>query len=206
MKTNSNFSIWERPCDLQLKGVNEYGFEVYQSAYFKLWVEPMDSSFDRYREHYGVFTVWVKHFESDYQMPVIIQKKGFMYVPIEGCCSWKKPTYTSYQSKNNRETGFPEYVMAKIKKLIRDIRRTQPQDGAKQLVKKWLSILDASQARVIQAELTHRKIHLTFLDAEQSLVQLMLYEQQPNFPCDLETAVELLNEVARKSIKKIKLN
>lgn len=185
----------KKPSHLASTGVNSLGFNVYESAYFKLSVEEMDTSYDKNKEHHGALTVWVDYYELQCRFPVIIEKSGFRYVPSNYYCYEKTPLYTSYYSHSS-DHGIPSEVIQKIRKLVRDIRKRQVEDTTQFLVRKWLTILQQQNIQLIQAEAIEKELYLVLETFSKGQTKICVYRPNPRFPCRVELAAKQLNEKA----------
>ena len=117
-----------------------------------------------------------------------------MYAVLSVYTTKKNPIYSVYRRGQTEEGDIPGYVLIKVNKLVHDIRRTQPRDGAKYLAKLFLKEFKKINLKPIKAEATQRSINLTFLDSEFQLKTKTLYEVSSKIPCDLNLLAQLLNE------------
>ena len=179
------------------QGPNEYGFDVYQNAYYRLYVAPLEKNQLTDYQSYGRLTVWIEDLRENEKKPVIIEEKGFLYSPKHEVSNQHQPLYIEYRRKQNMEGDYPEYLLSRVNSLVRAVRKQAPIEGAKQLVKDCLTIIKQKQAKIIKAEQTHRHIYLTLLTNQYQVDRFALYEKNGRFPCDLGVAVALLNETAK---------
>ena len=184
----------KNPSTLELISIDENGFEIYENASYRLSVVELNRDHYLYRDHQGVLTVLIEHKEASYAEPVIIEEKGFMYAVLDVYTTGKNPIYSMYRRGQTEEGDIPGYVLIKVNKLVHDIRRAQPKEGAKYLAKLFLKELKKLNFKFIKAEATQRFVHLTFLDSTLQLKTETLYEKSRQFPCDLTLLAQLLNE------------